>query len=62
MPKIGDIYWSYVCFGFKISILQYVWRNDYSDKMNKLLRLVFRTEQEAKDYLPTWEKRLEGEQ
>ena len=23
--------------------------------------VIFRTEQEAKDYLPTWEKRLEGE-
>ena len=28
---------------------------------NKLHGIVFRTKQEAKDYLPTWEKRLEGE-
>ena len=60
VPKIGEDYRTYVCFGSHITIMQYIWRNDYSDKMNKLFGLVFRTEQEAKDYLPTWQKRLEG--
>ena len=32
------------------------------DKERKLLGIVYRTEQEAEDYLPTWEKRLEGEE
>ena len=61
-PKVGDEYWTYVCFGLQITIMQYIWRNDYADKKNKLHGIVFRTRQEAKDYLPTWEKRLEGEQ
>ena len=62
VPKIGEDYRTYVCFGSHITIMQYIWRNDYSDKMNKLFGLVFRTEQDAIDYLPTWEKRLEGEE
>ena len=62
VPKVGDEYWTYICFGLQITIVQYVWRNDYYDKERKLLGIIFKTEQEAKDYLPTWRKRLEGEE
>ena len=61
VPKVGDEYWTYIGFGLQITIMQYVWRNDYYDKERKLLGIIFKTEQETKDYLPTWRKRLEGE-
>ena len=60
-PKVGEYYWTYVCDVSKINIMQYSWCNDYSDKERKLLGIVFRTEQEVMAYLPTWHKRLEGE-
>ena len=31
-PKVGDEYWTYICFGLQITIMQYIWRNDYADK------------------------------
>ena len=62
VPKIGEDYWTYACFGLQITIMQYIWRNDYSDKERNLLGIIFKTKQEAKDYLPTWQKRLEGEE
>ena len=39
-----------------------IWNDSTFDKERNLLGVVFRTEQEAIDYLPTWEKRLEGEE
>lgn len=63
VPKMGETYWSYHdCGDLQITIVLCVWKSDYSDKERKLLGIVFRTEQEAKDYLPTWQKRLEGEE
>ena len=62
VPKINDIYWTYTDYGGNEPYIgKYIWNNICYDKERKLLGIVFRTEQEAKDYLPTWEKRLEGE-
>ena len=61
-PKVGEYYFTYTdCGDLQITIVLCIWKSDYYDKERKLLGIVFRTEQEAKDYLPTWEKRLEGE-
>ena len=61
-PKIGESYWTYSA-GFTLPVIEYYsWGNSCYDKERKLFGIVFRTEQEAKDYLPTWEKRLEGEE
>lgn len=63
IPKIGEYYFTYTdCGDLQITIVLCIWESDYSDKERKLLGIVFRTEQEAKDYLPTWLKRLEGEE
>ena len=62
VPKYGEKYWTY-SDGVTLPVIAYYsWSNDCYDKERKLLGIVFRTEQEAKDYLPTWEKRLEGEE
>ena len=61
-PKMGENYWTYSA-GFSLSTIEYYsWGNSCYDKERKLLGIVFKTEQEAKDYLPTWRKRLEGEE
>lgn len=54
-PKVGEYYWTYSDI-----ICRYEWDNTTFHKERKILGIVFRTEQEAKDYLPTWQKRLEG--
>ena len=59
-PKIGEYYWTY-SNGINSCIGKCIWNNICYDKERKLLGIVFRTRQEAKDYLPTWEKRLDGE-
>ena len=60
-PKMGENYFTYSA-GFTLPVIEYYsWGNSCYDKERKLFGIVFRTEQEAKDYLPTWEKRLEGE-
>ena len=56
-PRIGEYYWTYSDI-----ICRYIWDNTTFHKERKLLGIVFRTEQEAKDYLPTWQKRLDGEE
>ena len=56
-PKIGEYYWTYSDI-----ICRYNWDNTIFHKERKLLGVVFRTEQEARDYLPTWQKRLDGEE
>ena len=56
-PRIGEYYWTYSDI-----ICRYNWDNTTFHKERKLLGIVFRTEQEAKDYLPTWQKRLKGEE
>ena len=63
VPKMGEYYFTYTdCGDLQITIVLCIWKSDYYDKERKLLGIVFRTEQEAKDYIPTWEKRLEGEE
>ena len=61
VPKVGGEYWTYTDGVYAPIIRRYNYSNGCYDKERKLLGIVFRTEQEAKDYLPTWEKRLEGE-
>ena len=61
-PKIGEDYWTY-SDGVNAPVIEYYsWGNNCYDKERKLLGIIFKTEQEAKDYLPTWQKRLEGEE
>ena len=62
LPKVGETYWTYTDGVYAPIVRRYSWDNSCYDKERKLLGIVFRTEQEAKDYLPTWEKRLEGEE
>ena len=59
-PKMGEKYWTYYN-SQEIYIETYCWNDSTFDKERKLLGIIFRTKQEAKDYLPTWLKRLEGE-
>ena len=62
LPKIGENYWTY-SDGVTLPVTAwYSWGNTCYDKERKLLGIVFRTEQEAIDYLPTWKKRLEGKE
>ena len=61
IPKVGESYWTYYN-SQEIYIETYCWSNSSFDKERKLLGIIFRTKQEAKDYLPTWLKRLEGEE
>ena len=61
-PKVGEKYWTY-CDGVNAPVIEcYSWGNSSFDKERKLLGILFRTEQEAIDYLPTWKKRLEGKE
>ena len=65
VPKVGEDYWSYYNDDdspFRGLGICKTWNGSHLDKMRKLLGIVFRTEQEAKDYLPTWQKRLKGEE
>ena len=62
LPKVGEEYWTY-SDGVTLPVIAYYsWGNTCYDKERKLLGIVFRTEQDASDYLPTWEKRLEGKE
>ena len=62
VPKMGESYWTYYNNNLEIYIEAYCWNDNYFDKERKLLGIVFRTKQDASDYLPTWKKRLEGEE
>ena len=62
VPKMGECYWTYGNGLGRPYVEKFIWANSCYDKERKLLGIVFRTEQEAKDYLPTWEKRLEGKE
>ena len=62
VPKMGEKYWTYTDGDNEPYICKYIWNNLCYGKERKLFGIVFRTEQEAIDYLPTWEKRLEGEE
>ena len=52
VPKMGENYWTYYN-SREIYIGTYCWSNNYFNKERKLLGIVFRTEQEAKDFLQT---------
>lgn len=66
VPKIGEYYFTYFFSGndslFNGMVRPYNWEGSPVDKMKKLLGIVFKTEKEAKDYLPTFRRRLEGEE
>ena len=65
-PKDGEEYYTYYFSGndspLNGRILTNQWEGSPIDKMNKLLGIVFRTVKEAKAYLPTFKRRLEGEE
>ena len=62
VPKVGENYWTYGDDGEIPKVEFHTWHNDCYDKIRKILGVIFRTEQKAIDYLPTWKKRLEGEE
>ena len=62
IPKMGGNYWTYSNGLERPDIAKFIWANNCYDKERNLLGIVFRTVQEAKDYLPTWEKRLQGKE
>ena len=63
VPKVGQNYYTYTNYGGNNPyISKYVWNNSGRNKQRKAFGIVFRTEQEAKDYLPIWRKRLKGEE
>ena len=60
-PKVGEYYWTYSdCGGNEPYIGNYIWCDSYGNKEGKLLGIIFKTKQEAIDYLPTWKKKLDG--
>ena len=62
VPKIGENYYTYTHYSSNNPyISKYVWNNSGRNKQRKAFGIVFRTLQEAKDYLPIWLKRLQGE-
>ena len=56
-PKIGESYWTYYndddCFPRGRAVGK-IWNDSTFDKERNLLGVVFRTEQDAKNYLPIW--------
>ena len=58
-PKVGQRY--YTC-GAGLIVLDLNWVGCSYDLERQLLGIVFRTEQEAIEYLPIYEKRLKGEE
>ena len=57
-PKEGQLYYT---FGFTLNVISIHWAGCKYDMERKLLGIVFRTEQEAIEYLPIYKKRLRGE-
>ena len=62
VPKMGEKFFSYGAGLERPYIEQLVWANICYDRERKLLGIIFKTKQEALNYLPTWLKRLEGEE
>ena len=58
-PKGGE--WYYTCDS-NLNVLSFRWAGCGYDLERQLLGVVFRTEQEAIEYLPIYEKRLKGEE
>ena len=58
-PKDGERYYT---FGLCLTVLSRHWTSCNYDRERKLLGIVFKTEKEAIEYLPIYEKRLKGEE
>ena len=58
-PKEGERYYT---IGLCLTVFSHHWTNGNYDKERKLLGVVFRTEQEAIEYLSIYKKRLKGEE
>ena len=58
-PEEGQRYYTY---GLGLTVISYPWTSCNYDMERKLLGIVFRTEQEAIEYLPVYKKRLKGEE
>lgn len=59
-PKEGERYYTFG-FGLGLTVISIHWTGCKYDMERKLLGIVFKTEQEAIEYLPIYKKRLEGE-
>ena len=55
VPKLNETYWSY---NSCIRADDWIWLDSSFDYRNKMLGLVFRTKEEAENYLPTFKERL----
>ena len=55
VPKMGETYWSY---HDEVKPCNYTWTGCLFDCINKITGIVFRTKEEAEDYLPTFKERL----
>ena len=58
-PEEGQRYYT---LGLSLTVITLHWTGCKYDKERRLLGIVFRTEQEAVEYLPIYRKRLEGEE
>lgn len=58
-PKEGQLYYT---FGFTLNVISIHWAGCKYDMERKMLGIVFRTGQEAIEYLPIYSKRLRGEE
>ena len=56
-PKEGELYYT---FGFSLTVISLHWAGCKYDMERKLLGIVFKTEQEAIEYIPVYKKRLKG--
>lgn len=54
-PKLNETYWSY---NSCIRADDWIWLDSSFDYRNKMLGLVFRTKEEAENYLPTFKEKL----
>lgn len=59
-PKFGDIYYTYG--GDNWNVLEVSWTDDAYDYIHKTCGCVFRTKEEALEYLPVKYKMLTGEE
>ena len=60
-PEEGQRYYTFG-FGLGLNVISIHWTGCKYDLERKLLGIVFRTEQEAIEYLPVYQKRLKGEE
>ena len=60
-PEEGQRYYTFG-FGLGLNVISIHWTGCKYDMERKLLGIVFKTEQEAIEYLPVYKKRLKGEE